>query len=339
MFSFKRRPFGPRLPIAAVLLSLLPVGLGLLYQRWQPGLQVRDGRHDLRSNGIWLQHGWLGDDAWFARNGRDPTAFREPARIRALAQRLAKHGILYVFPHLCPTSREGLIAPVDDAQTERFLDAFGNFRVIPWVGGVLGRHVFLASPAWRDRFRTSVISLLREHPRLAGIHLNVEPLRSGDANFVALVHELRRDLPAGKVLSLAAFPPPTLWHPFPQVHWDRAYFKELARRADQMVVMMYDTAIPLQLVYQRQIAAWTSEVLDWAGDAHILLGVPAYDDPGVAYHHPRVENLYNALLGIHRGLSSFAALPKSYSGLAIYSEWEMDDREWTLLETEFEKSR
>jgi hypothetical protein len=31
------------------------------YAIWEPGERVIDGRHDLRSNGIWIQHGWLGD--------------------------------------------------------------------------------------------------------------------------------------------------------------------------------------------------------------------------------------------------------------------------------------
>lgn len=37
------------------------------YQLWTPGKVVRDGSHDLKTNGIWMQHGWLGDDKWFKR--------------------------------------------------------------------------------------------------------------------------------------------------------------------------------------------------------------------------------------------------------------------------------
>jgi hypothetical protein len=37
---------------------------------------------------------------------------------------------------------------------------------------------------WRERFRTSVHSLLTKHPRLAGVHINIEPLRSGDPDFL-----------------------------------------------------------------------------------------------------------------------------------------------------------
>ena len=65
------------------------------------------------------------------------------------------------------------------------------------------------------------------------MHITIEPLRSGNPDFLALLEELGSELPQGKTLSIAAFPPPTLWHPFPSVHWDRCYFPEAARRADQ----------------------------------------------------------------------------------------------------------
>ncbi len=38
----------------------------------------------------------------------------------------------------------------------------------------------------------------------------------------------------------------------------------------------------------------------------VLLGIPTYEDPGVDYHHPDVENITNALMGVHRGLAAKA---------------------------------
>jgi hypothetical protein len=158
---------------------------------------------------------------------------------------------------------------------------------------------------------------------------------SGDASFLLLLDELEQALPEGKLLSVAAYPPPTRWHPVPDVHWDEAYFRQVAARADQLAVMMYDTAIRFPKLYQHVMAAWTSEVLAWGREAEVLLGVPAYDDPGVGYHHPTVENLRNALLGIHAALARSESLPESYRGIAIYCEWEMDDGEWQQLRVEF----
>lgn len=319
-----------------LLIAILGV-ISLGHVLWSPGASVRDGRHDLRTNGIWLQHGWLGDDGWFRQNGRDTAVFRDDKRMEALAGHLADHGVKYVFPHLCPCAPSGKIAPVDPVQTERFLDHFAGFQVVPWIGGAFHIHCSPDSPRWRSVFVASVVDLLAAHPRLAGVQLNIEPMPTGNPGYLILLEDLRKAMPAGKLLSVAAYPPPTRWHPFPDFHWDEEYFKQVARRSDQLVPMMYDTSLRLPKIYQHLMSSWTSEILAWAGDTQVLLGIPAYDDAGVGYHFPDVENLPNALAGIHAGLDGHKPLPRNYAGVAIYCEWEMDPQEWDYLKKEFSR--
>jgi len=83
------------------------------------------------------------------------------------------------------------------------------------------------------------------------------------------------------------------------------------------------------------MVSWTKEVITWSEDAEILLGIPAYNDAGVGYHDPRIENLPNAILGINSGLNRWNHLPKTYRGVSIYSEWEMDQGEWTFFRNAF----
>jgi hypothetical protein len=317
---------------AALVLFVFPA-----YSVWEPGLVITDGRHDLGRNGIWIQHGWLGDDGWFARNRKvDRKAhFRNPARIRELAALFRRHGITDVFPHLCPTAKDGTIPPVDAGQADRFLEEFDGFRVLPWVGGVAGLQAYPEDLAWRHNFVRSVRALLSAHPEFAGVHVNIEPCPSGSLGYLALLEELRSSIPGDKVLSVAAYPPPTLWHPFPSVHWDRSYMREVSRRADQVVVMIYDTGLRFEKVYRWLISRWTREVLDWSGRSDVLLGLPAYRDEGVGYHHPKVENLENAIAGVHSGLSRYDALPGNYRGIAIYCEWEMDEGKWEVMRHQF----
>ncbi|MCU7805616.1 MAG: hypothetical protein KZQ96_20710 [Candidatus Thiodiazotropha sp. (ex Lucinoma borealis)] len=313
-------------PVVAVGVFLAWVA----YVFWSPGLSVRDGRHDLGRNGIWLQHGWLGANEWFYRNGKQDRIpeFRGRQHIDQLASFLNRQHVTDVFPHVAPARRDGGLPQVDYEQVERFLDGFSGSRVLPWIGGVLGKTVSLADSQWRHRFVASTTNLLAQHPRLAGIHLNIEPCPSGDPDFLRLLDELRQALSADKTLSVAAFPPPTFLHPFDHIHWDKAYFGEVSRRADQIVVMMYDTGLPLVKPYRGLAQSWTRKVLRWTTGSQVLFGVPTYDDAGVGYHHPSVENLENALSGIHAGLAEFGELPEQYQGIAIYSEWETDDTEW-----------
>jgi hypothetical protein len=328
-----------RPPWRTVLLLFIVIGLlGLVYLAWSPGKRVRDGRHDLGSNGIWIEHGWLGDDLWFSANRMDKQRFRDSQKIQKLAQLLSSHGVKYVYPHLCPSNANGEIARADPRQTERFLNHFKGFKILPWIGGVLHVHCSPQSPVWRKTFVSSAVNLLRSHPRLAGVQLNIEPMPSGNRGFLVLLEELRQAMPEGKILSVAAYPPPTRWHPHPEVHWEEEYFRQVAQRADQMAVMMYDSAIRWQKPYQHLMSRWTSDILRWSGDTKVLLGIPVYDDAGVKYHFSRVENLRNALLGIHAGLSKFESVPGNYTGVAIYCEWEMDDHEWAYFREEFEKA-
>jgi hypothetical protein len=332
--SFYKRPPWRTIISGVSLLLALFVG----YWLWSPGLDVRDGRHDVGRNGIWIGHGWLAGDDWFVRNHKTNQIahFRDPSQIRKLADKLRQHHFTDVFPHLCPVELHGKLPTVKSNQVEQFLDEFGGFRVMPWIGGPNGAEVRLHEAKWRTKFVGNVVALLMAHPRFAGVHLNVEPLPSGDTNYLQLLGELRTALPHDKILSIAAYPPPTRWHPFPDVHWDEAYYHEVARRVDQLAVMMYDAGQRNPKFYVKLMADWTPQVLTWSGDKPVLLGIPTYDDPGVEYHYPNVENITNALLGIHRGLSRQVSRT-NYQGVAIYCEWETSESEWDFLRRHFLK--
>lgn len=319
-----------------LLLAVLGV-FGVGYLIWSPGERVTDGRHDLGKNGIWLQHGWLGDDAWFVENDRDKAMFREAGKIRGLHEKLAENGIRYAFPHLCPCKDNGMIAAADAGQVERLLDGLPGVEVLPWIGGVKDESALTSSEKWRAGFVRSAAKLLTDHPRLAGLHVNIEPMPDGDADYLLLLEELKAAMPSGEILSVAAYPPPTRWHPFPEVHWGEAYFREVAKRCDQVVPMLYDTGLKWRKPYRKLMEDWTREVLAWSEGKQVLLGLPAYDDAGTGYHDPKVENLGNALRGVHAGLG--VGVPGNYAGVAVYSEWEMGEGDWEVLTKEFGKGR
>lgn len=308
----------------------------LVYWVWEPGTDVRDGRHDRGHNGLWLAHGWLGADEWFVKNGKQNqlSNYRSSEALQNLAALCAQNHLSDLFPHLCPCDVTGNLPPVDNAQVERFLDVLPGCRVFPWVGGPSQMCARYAEADWRQTFCASIRTLLEAHPRLAGIHLNIEPLPSGDAAFLTLLEDIRRALPPGKLLSIAAYPPPTRWHPFPSVHWDEAYFREVARRSDQLAMMMYDTALTRPKLYRKLMSDWTVEILTWSEGKPVLLGLAAYDDANTGYHDPTTESLLNGLLGIHAGLER-APLPGNYQGAALYSHWEMDDGEWATWRERF----
>jgi hypothetical protein len=319
------------------LLALVPAALLLTYSLWSPGRDIRDGRHDRRSNALWLQHAWLGDDTWFAENPRatQKENVRDSQRLARFAAELQRHHVRYVFPHLCPAQATGSIARSDSAQVERFLDAMqaAKIETLPWIGGVRGGSALPGNANWRRSFSESCVQLLNEHPRLSGIHVNIEPMPSGDPDFLLLLDELRAALPRGKILSIAAYPPPTNWQRAPSVHWDEAYSRAVAARADQVAVMMYDTSLRTAKLYEKLMRDWTVEVLEWYSPKQVLLGIPAYDDAGVDYHDPATENLAHAIAGIHAGLGDIP--PEHFAGVSIYCEWQMTEDKWQTFSERF----
>ena len=311
------------LRIAAALAVILGIP-AVIYLLWRPGSW--EPLPPYPGNAIWIGHGWLGDDAWFSRNRRDPAEFRSEEKISALLQKLAGNRVKTVYPHLCPARPDGKIAACDDAQVGRFLDHAGKYgiKVIPWIGGVLGESARPDDENWRKNFIASAGELLTKHPRLAGVQINIEPLPGGDADLLRLLDELRPVMPK-KILSVAAYPPPTRWHRFPDVHWQLSYINRVARHCDQLAVMMYDTAIPLEKFYINLMTDWTRELAGAVRPTgcELLLGIPAYEDAGVGYHHPQVENISSALRGI-----AGSDRKNEIGGIAIYCEWEMSDAKW-----------
>ena len=325
-------------PWRTILLGFLILAIvTAAYWGWSPGVIITDGRHDKGKNGIWLQHGWLGADEWFIRNnkGNRIAEFRDLNAIEKLAAQLSEHQITDVFPHVAPVGPLGKLSPVNHHQVLRFLNVFTDFRVIPWIGGVLNDHCHPDREQWRKLFCKNVDTFLKTYPQLAGIHLNIEPWPCGNSDILLLLDELRCVIPENKILSVAAYPPPTIWHRHEDLHWDENYYREVSRRCDQIVVMMYDTALSDSKRYRKLMNDWTIEILNWSKSKEVLLSIPTYNDSGTGYHIPSVENIPNALAGIHQGLSSFTKTPDNYQGISIYCEWETDESEWCYFKNHF----
>ncbi len=164
---------------------------------------------------------------------------------------------------------------------------------------------------------------------IAGVHLNIEPCPSFEPGYLELLDELRAALPPGARLSIAAFPPPSMLHPLPSTHWNEAFYRAVSERADDLVVMAYNTSMKLTKAYTYLVAKWTREALAWSSKP-VRMGLPTYDDRGVGYHDPDIENLQVAFPGLVRGLGKDA--PTTYAGWAIYAEWTLSAEAERTLE-------
>jgi hypothetical protein len=321
------------MPIVARLpLALLAGIVTLAWVPWWNALaSARAGEFDRGDNAIWLRRHWMHEG---------PT----PADIAALVEGLRARGIRRIYPFLGPMDRDGwpgwrskkgLVRYVPEragaflAEIKRIAP---DIRVIPWTGGNLGSDVRLMDETQRRAFA--------EHARRLvalgadGVHLNVEPLRSWAPGF----RELLRDVKAAigdRTLSIAAYPPPTPLHPFPDVHWELPFLRDVCMLADELAVMAYDTAVRSPPVFTDLISRWTRELVATlpppsTGGCEWLMGVPTYDDD-TGYHRPDVETIEHSLAGIIAGLRA-GQVPEHFRGVAIYASFTTDARKWAVYD-------
>jgi spore germination protein YaaH len=144
-----------------------------------------------------------------------------------------------------------------------------KLRVEAWLGDVVlpekDPGLDLEQSAVRDRITASSAQVL--DLGFDGVHFDLEPVRSGSVGFLALLDQVRA-LTADRqaVFSIAA---PQI-DPLPGLHragiavadhgkyWSQDYFAAAARRVDQIAVMSYDTAMPIESLYGGYVAQQTT---------------------------------------------------------------------------------
>lgn len=262
-----------------------------------------------------------------------------------LAAALDQLGVRRVYPFLGPMDDEGWPGWRDGARirryepdrARRFFEAMERaapgVRIMPWTGGVLGRDVRLEDDAQRAAFAAHMGTLARLGAD--GVHLNVEPMPAWSAGYLDLLRAVKTAIGPDRTLSVAAYPPETALHPFPDVHWSLEFTREVCMAADELVVMGYDTALPSPAVYEGLVATWTRDLARTLppppeGGCEWSMGVPAYEDD-VPWHRPGVETIERGILGVRRGLAG-ARVRGSFTGIAVYASWTTDRPEWAAYE-------
>jgi hypothetical protein len=290
---------------------------------------AQGGEFDLGDNGIWLRRHWMHEG---------PTK----EEIAELVANLRARGIRRIYPFLGPMdangwpgwrSKSGLI-PYDPGRAGAFLKEISRIApeisVLPWTGGNLNMDVRLQDKDQRRGF----VEHARQLVALGadGVHINVEPLPSWSPGFRELLQELKAAI-GDRTLSIAAYPPPTPLHPFPDVHWELPFLRDVCMDADELAVMAYDTAVTSPPVFTDLISQWTRELAATLptpanGGCEWLMGVPTYDDD-TGYHRPDVETIEHSLEGIVRGLQS-GQRSEHFRGIAIYASFTTDERKWAV---------
>ncbi len=259
---------------------------------------------------------------WFEGSSRRRADYFGAEPVGRMARRLHEARITEWFVHAGPATPDGFLPELSESQSSTLVDANARGSVLAWVGGVVGKQAFPARRTWRDQFASSCRGMVDVHG-LAGVHINIEPCTSFEEGYLETLEAVRVALPSSRI-SVAAYPPPTLLHPFPSVHWNADFYGEVSARCDDIAVMAYDTALRFEKAYAWLVRTWANEVVAWSS-VPVRLGLPAYEDD-VGYHDPDTESLEVALAGL-AGVDPHPQLV----GWAVNADWTLDDAEHELL--------
>lgn len=277
-------------------------------------------------NAIWLGHTWI-EDA------------HSPEEIEALAKKLKSHQINCLYLHASPLNPDSSFDTSRASYLTSFLQTYRlhhpEATIYAWMGMLTEDY---EGESIGPKFALNDYPTLLEVKQTAleltstygfdGIHLDVEPVESGNDAFLVTLHGLREALHAqGKKLSVAVIFLATperqeqyvaegkrfLWS------WLPAYYDTVSLFTDQLVIMHYQIGLQTPEEFTTRVA-WHAEVLQAARqNTAVLMGLPTF-----AGDYKEAENLEAGLAGIDAALAN----GDEVDGLALYAEWTTDESEW-----------
>ena len=257
-----------------------------------PGLDVRDGRNDRGRNGLAIGRVWLAGDAPagdFAKGVRE--------------QRMAE-----IILELPPPNADGTLAAIDSARLESVLYECSDAR--GWVQPGVAQFPF-DDPRWRRFFIVDLRRLLDRLPRVRGVVLDLSAVADVSPALLTLLDELRPVLaPDARPLAIVAH------------HWEQPYFREVARRADLLVIPLEISGSAFARFSVGKSVERIHRTLAWCEGKPVLLRIPAD------------KRLRRGLSTIHLAFGETSA-PAQYQGILLDTSAVPAAAAWTELRAHF----
>ena len=229
-----------------------------------PGNHFNTGR-----NAAWLGVEWS-------------MAPHSPEQVAALAADLRERQIATVYVYVSYLKPDGFNPTYNHAAefVANLKATAPDIDVQGWLGVPLASGYVDLNDAGDRATIVDFSRFLVEEAGFDGVHLDPEPVPSGDAVTLALLDEVRAGIgPAALSISAREITPL-----FPEADlvinrwftWRADYYRQVAARVDQIAVMAYDSHAPIDWLYEQwvrfQVIALTSTLAD-AG-VEMFIGIP-----------------------------------------------------------------
>lgn len=262
-----------------------------------PGLDVRDGRNDRGKNGVAIGPEWITGDA-------TPSALA----VGEFARATREHHIAELAIALPPPNAEGALTGIDSARIDALL--YECYQARGWGRISLAGSAY-DDPRWRRFFITDLRRLLDRLPRLRGVMLDLADVNDVSPALLTLLDELR------PVLATDSRPLAIVAHA-----WEAPYFREVARRADQLVIPLEISASPFSRFAGNAAVKRIREAFAACEGKPVLLSIPAD------------RRLQRGLATIHFAFGKTGA-PEQFAGVFLQTSTAPDPTMWADLRTHF----
>ena len=280
--------------------------------------------------------------------------------ILQLGKNLTKYHIKYAYIFSGPYQSDGHLPEYAFSNTaiatvHILKQNYPNLVVLPWVGGVQDVEVFLENPTWVNNAIADTRKLVNTL-NVNGIHVDLEYINNGDlyvdstvnnfkpgdsinygANVNSFHKRLREALPNTFISSVVLAPTPNT------KPWKRKTslneLVELTKYVDQISFLYYDTHISSQSLFRADCGALIQDIafLKRKRNIEYLIAIGTFiNEPELQnYRNMEIENIPNTLATIKTELTRLYPDQKIVDGIAIYCNWQTDQKEWNEFHDEW----
>jgi len=276
-------------------------------------------------NAIWISHKWVGEE-------------KTDQEIQKMIFDLKKNQIDTVYVHAGPLKTDGTIDSDTYAYALAFLEKAKKFdddiKYYAWLGQ-LRMKIDLSDEKIRHNIANQTL-IMTEMIGFDGIHFDIEPIWDEDINFIQLLKEvdeiLAKDVPISVAMA-ELIPGSFIWtmeNIFKFYNYNtEKNFLNVAKYAEQIVVMVYDTSINQEWIYKWLVKEQTIRTTALLDNTEVYIAIPLYGEK-TEHFNPEVENVKNGLKGITDGLNDIRSNVGNFRGVALYPYWKIEKDEWDI---------
>jgi hypothetical protein len=340
-------PKSMNMPRTAIIAAFAAVSSVLVFSHlWNSPHRIKGG---FQANAVWIESLYL--------RGYQPST-KQPLTDKALAelsQTLRLNSIKYAYMFAGPCEKDGHLPEYafeptakDSAKRLRQLDP--TSVVLPWVGGVINKTVFLSDSKWVTNAIGDIARLV-DYLDVPGVHVNFEfftyaipgefyPGQTGIESFgedeYRFFEQLRAAMPHAFISTVVESTVSETRQ------WKRKNsFSEIARISqvvDQVAVLFYDTSIADKNEFSKALAEQIDDFRRWkemepGRRVQYLLGIGTFVNKKELWQFRdlEVESVSNTLETLRRILSRGSLSRPPVDGVAIFAQWTTDEWEWSQI--------